>query len=148
MPRLVAPRNRKKLTEEEKQVRALAAVKETLGEESFEGLRKQWLVLRDSKLKADKKKADGLIVCLLQQNVSQRQIKALFPKLGTSRILRIRKVMDNPELAKKPRPPPSHALTPSQKEAIKTHISEFDTEDGFPCSHRRARTYFTQEGLT
>ena len=146
MPRLVAPRNTKKLSEQQKQDRALAEVKKDLGVKTCDKLSRQWDKLLQCKTHENKKKADGMIICLLLQNVSQRKIKALFTKLGTSRIIRLRGFMKNPIEAV--RPAPSHAATGEEKIAIKSFIESYATEDGYPCSHRRPRTYFVEAGLT
>ena len=95
--------------------------------------------------KKDHSSADGIIMSLLQQNLSQREIQETLG-CGVSRIGRVRKKMMNPGLTVK-RPSPYHAITPQQEADIRSHIESFDTEDGYPCAHRRPKSYFVQEGL-
>ena len=41
-----------------------------------------------------------------------------------------------------------HAVSDQDIVRLMTHIKTLETEDGFPCAHRRPRRYFTEEGLT
>ena len=56
--------------------------------------------------------------------------------------------MDEPTILDKSRPRPTHAVTQNDLDAITTHLSSFETEDGFPCAHRRLRKFFVVQGLT
>ena len=67
-------------------------------------------------------------MCLLEQNLSFRQIKALFNGLGTSRVQRIAALAKNPDKVQKVLPPPSHAATKEDIQRIKEHQLKFETE--------------------
>ena len=88
-----------------------------------------------------------MIVCLLQQQLSYRQIRAVLG-CGKGRIKRVRDTLKNPVLKNKLRKTPHHAATEEQKGDIKRHLRTYETEDGFSCSHRRQRKYFVIQGLT
>ena len=96
---------------------------------------------------ADKPVVDGLIMSLLQKNRTNTKIRAVH-KFGNSRINRIRKVMKNPTLLISKRPRPVHAVTNEDLVYLRNILATFDTEDGFPCAHRRPRKFFVQEGIT
>ena len=88
-----------------------------------------------------------MIVCLLQQGLNLGETRATLG-CGKGRIVGIRKELRNPSLKAKKNKAAHHAVTEEQKEAIKHHLRSYETEDGFSCSHRRQRKYFTREGLT
>ena len=147
--RLVVPSRKGKLSvmqkERNRKAAAKARARNKLGDVEFERLGKLWKTLKSAAHKKDHSSADGIIMSLLQQNLSQREIQETLG-CGVSRIGRVRKKMMNPGLTVK-RPPPYHAITPQQEADIRSHIESFDTEDGYPCAHRRPKSYFLQEGL-
>ena len=140
---------KEKLTSKQKEHnRALNAVKNAklaLGEERFLSLRAEWKRL--DTVGVDRDKADGMIMSLLRLELSKRMIIAVF-SCGSSRVMRIKREMMDPQVKKRVRKPPYHAVTETQKLAIKEHINSYETEDGFPCAHRRPRKYFVKQGLT
>ena len=97
--RLVAPRRTKKLSRKEQEtVRERNAEKEArrkLGEEKFETLQSRWASLDTGNGGKDQITANGMIVCLLQQNMTQREIRAVFG-CGKGRVRRIREALRNP----------------------------------------------------
>ena len=104
------------------------------------------MTLIDTKPSNYKSLADGLIMSLIQRNLSNRVIRTTFG-CGTSRIMRIRLLMTQPEQSKVIRKPPIHAVTAEELEDLKQHLLTFETEDGYPCSHRRLRKFFVKQGL-
>ena len=66
---------------------------------------------------------------LIQRNLSNIEIKATF-SCGTSRVTRIRKLMDDPNLAKVVRKPPAHAVKKQELDDLKNHIMSYGTEMG------------------
>ena len=56
--------------------------------------------------------------------------------------------MKNPKLLKKKRYTPSHAASDKDIVNLKQHLGTFETEDGFPCAHRRPRKFFVEQGVT
>ena len=84
---------------------------------------------------------------LLQQNLSNLEIRQLF-QCGNSRISKVRKIMEQPALLNNPRPKPHHAVVQDDLDALERHLMTFETEDGFPCAHRRLRKFFIVQGLT
>ena len=97
--------------------------------------------------KSNRSLIDGMIMGLVQQNLSNREIKQVF-RVGNNRIDRVRVLIENPELLNKPRPTPKHAATPEDIDRLKAHLGKYDTEDGFPCAHRRPLKFFLKQGLT
>ena len=143
--RIVIPRSSKKLTKQEKEANALARAKHKLGENEFKRV-KDLITSLSSVGGGDKSVLDGLIMGMLQHNMSNIEIRAVH-SFGNSKINRVRKVMNNPKLINSPRPRPSHAVVDKDLENLKAHLATFDTEDGFPCAHRRPRKFFVQQGL-
>ena len=145
--KLVAPRNVKKMSHDEKIHRAILRAQQQLGGESnWKKLREQYNALYTSKPENYESLADGLIMSLIQRNCSNIMIRETF-RCGGPRIRRIRKWMANPHLQKIERKPPPHAVTKKQLDELKNHIRSYDLEDGFPCAHRRPRKFFVQQGL-
>ena len=145
--RLVAKRNIRCLTPKERADRAKQRVVDKLGKTEFDRIVKQYSTLNSLKTRKSQFLIDGMIMGLIQQNLANREIRQVF-KVGNDRINRIRRVIKNPELLRKKPFVPKHAATPSDIERIKTHLELFDTEDGFPCAHRRALKFFLKQGLT
>lgn len=145
--KLVAPRNVKKMSDEEIKNRAKLRAQQLLGGESnWKKLREQYNTLYRSKPANYASLADGLIMSLIQRNFSNLMIRETF-RCGGPRIRRIRKLMANPHLQKIERKPPPHAVTEKQLDELKNHIRSYDLEDGFACAHRRPRKFFIQQGL-
>ena len=145
--RLVAPKHRKKLTQAQRDERSLLAAKEKLGNEKLVKLRKGWDSIKNSTQSDKNLVMNGMIMNLAQLNLSNNMIRAIFG-CGTSRICRIRRIMDNPDLINLKRRTPSHAVRTEDLDALKEHLSTLDTEDSFPCAHRRPQKYFLEPGLT
>lgn len=144
--KLVAARNSNKLTEAQKESRARARAIEKIGKVEYDRVK----LLIESLLavaKAKKSVLDGLVMGLLQQNLTNGEIRTLH-NFGNSRINRIRKLMANPSLIESKRPRPVHAVSNEDLAHLKHHLASFDTEDGYPCAHRRPRKFFVKEGLT
>ena len=148
---MVVPRRTKKHSQKEQErVRvenALKGARRKLGDNKFETLRDRWLSLDTGNGGTDQNTANGMIVCLLQQQLTHREIRAVFG-CGKDRIRRIRDKLRDPIGRLKIRKAPHHAATEEQKKEIKRFIRTYDTEDGFSCSHRRQRKYLLIEGLT
>ena len=118
--KLVAPRAGSRISEETRSLRAREKAKEKLGLEEFNRVQDLFRKLNVSGNK-HKKLLDGLIMGLLQKNVSNYQIRAV-TGCGISRINRIRRVIEDPTLLNKPRAKPAHAVTPEDIENLKKHL--------------------------
>ena len=90
----------------------------------------------------DQSKGDGMIISLLQLNLTGLEIRAVLG-CGGSRIARLR----HPQVAPK-KFKPKHACTEEDLKRISDHIETYQLEDGFACAHRRQKKYFTEQGLT
>ena len=125
-----------RITQAERDKRALNAARELVGIDECERLRRTWDCLKSS-TKSDKHYAmDGMIMNLAQLNLSNGLIRAIFG-CGVSRIVRVRQVMSNPDLINRKRRTPTHTATENDLDNIKVHLATLDTEDSFPCAHRR-----------
>ena len=143
--RLVAPRKSSKISPAQRVARARTQAVEKLGEPEIN--RTMQLIQSMNSVEEGKKEVmDGIIMSLLQRNLSNLQIRSIH-RFGNSRINRIRKLMRNPSLLNKRRPKPIHAVDNKDLENIKSHLSTLETEDGFPCAHRRPKKFFVEEGL-
>ena len=73
--RLVAPRNTKKMSEEQKKLRAISRAKQKLGgEDKWNKIKLQYSKLRETKPVNHESLADGLIMSLIQRNLSNNEI--------------------------------------------------------------------------
>ena len=145
--RLVAKRNTRSMTEEDKAERAKSRVILKLGDSEYNRVKQQYAKLSAVNSRKSHSLLDGMILGLIQRNLSNREIRQVF-KVGNNRINRLRSIMRNPELLIRKRFVPKHAVTPEDIARLKEHLATYDTEDGFPCAHRRARKFFVQQGLT
>ena len=145
--KLAKKRNIRKLTPDQRSERAKKRVVDKLGIREYEKLQNQFKTLAAQSSKSCKSLIDGLIMGLVQQNLSNREIQQVF-RVGNNRINRVRLLIENPELLKKERPTPKHAATPGDIDRLKAHLGKYDTEDGFPCAHRRPLKFFLKQGLT
>ena len=143
--KIVIPRSYKTLTKQEREAKALARAKYKLGDYEFKRV-KNLIASITSVSGGNKRVIDGLIMGMLQHNMSNGEIRAVHP-FGNSKINRIRKVMNDPNLMISPRPKPTHAVVDKDLENLKSHLATYDTEDGYPCAHRRPRKYFIQPRL-
>ena len=84
---------------------------------------------------------------LIQLNLSTNEIRGMF-RCGGYRINRLRKILDNPDSLKSQKRVPAHAVKRKELISLKKHLETYETEDGFPCAHRRPLKYFTLQGLT
>ena len=136
------------MTEQEKSERAKNRVIRKLGETEYNRFKQQYSNLIAAKSQKNENLIDGMIMSLIQQNLSNREVMQIF-KVGNNRINRMRKIVKNPKLLlKRKKQVPKHAATSADIDRLKTHLASYDTEDGFPCAHRRARKFFIQQGLT
>ena len=145
--RLVVPRKGNKIGRDNYLKRATASAQRKLEIDKFNQLKANYSALAAASIVKQRKLEDGLIMSLIQQNMSFDEIRAMF-KCGNSRIKRVRDIMEDPTVLDKKRPTPKHALKKDDITALKEHLSTYETEDGFPCAHRRARKFFIVQGLT
>ena len=145
--KLVVPRRGNKLGRDLLLKRATECAKRKLGSARFLKMQSDYAALSSVSSSSRKKMEDGLIMACLQENLSFDAIRSVFG-CGNSRIKRVRDIMENPSLLDKKRPTPKHAIINDDIMALKNHISTYETEDGYPCAHRRPRKFFIIEGLT
>ena len=145
--KLTKKSNIRTLTPDERSESAQKRVSDKLGNGEYEKLKNQFKTLVAQSPKSNRSLIDGMIMGLVQQNLSNREIKQVF-RVGNNRIDRVRVLIENPELLNKPRPTPKHAATPEDIDRLKAHLGKYDTEDGFPCAHRRPLKFFLKQGLT
>ena len=149
--RLIPARNIKKTSEKQQELvrdeNANISAEKKLGAAEVVVLRKRWQSLDTGNGGEDQQTGNGMIVCLLQQGLTLREIRAVLG-CGKNRILRIRRELRDPSLKKKKKKPVYYHVTEEQKEEIKRHLRTYETEYGFSCSHRRQRKYLVAEGIT
>ena len=145
--KLVAKRNVKSMTTSQLAARSKKRVIDKLGVSEYTRVRKQFENLVAIRSRKGEALIDGMIMGLVQQNLTNREIKEVL-NVGNNRIDRVRRVTANPELLKAERPKPKHAATPDDIHHLKAHLATYDTEDGYPCAHRRPLKFFLKQGLT
>ena len=141
------PRKGKRIGRDVLLKRATDSAKRKLGADKFQQLKTNYSALSTASILKRRKLEDGMIMALLQQNLSFDEIRAVF-SCGNSRIKRVRDIMEDPTILDKKRPTPKHALSKEDLAALKVHLLTYETGDGFPCAHRRARKFFIIQGLT
>ena len=99
--RLIPARNikksNKKLQELVRDQTALKSAKVQLGEQQVAVLRARWQELDTGNGGKDQETGNGMIVCLLQQNLTLREIRQVLG-CGKGRIVRIRNGLRDPSL--------------------------------------------------
>ncbi|KAI3631056.1 hypothetical protein MIR68_010546 [Amoeboaphelidium protococcarum] len=140
-------RNVQKKTEEQKRDGQMKCIFERLGgEQAAMAYKDGYLKANEVQSKESKRIADGMIVALFHLHLSQGQIRLLLGA-GSSRIQKLYKVRDNfQELAQKAPQVPKHAFKSNDIQIMKDFIQSLEVEDGYPCAHRRARTFLKTEG--
>ena len=145
--KLITKKKIKRMSADERRLRAKERVMEKLGKKEYDKVQKQFSKLVASTSSSSRPLIDGMIMGLIQQSLSNRQIRHVF-RVGNNRINRIRKVIRDPELLKTKRPAPKHAASIDDIEQLKAHLATYSTEDGYPCAHRRQLKYFLVQRLT
>jgi len=88
--------------------------------------------------------ADGLIISLINQDLSEIEIRS-FLNVGGYRIARIRAELKDPSLRERLRVLPPHVFTQEDRDRIQDFVDAQASENGFPCAHGRIKTYLLEE---
>jgi hypothetical protein len=121
-------------------------VMEKLGsQEQVSEVQESWTKLKTKRGERDWEKANGIILNLIDVGLSEIEIRSILP-VGSSRIQRLRSY--DPSVAPISSGAPLHALNRKDIAFFKGFIEGIDTEDGFPCGHRRPKKYVLEEGAT
>ena len=120
--KLVALRKSRKLSYEEKCTRAIARAKATLGVDEVTRIQQLFESLNIAG-NSSRKVLDGVIMTLLQKNLSHFQIRAV-TGVGGPRIDRVYRIMKNPSLLNKKRPKPRHAITTEDLNNLKSDLQK------------------------
>ena len=123
--RLVAKMNVRSMTPEETAKRAKGRVIEKLGKSEYDRMLKQYLTPSELNTTESQSLIDGMIMSLIQQNLTDRMIRQVFA-VGNNRIKRIRKIIKNPELLVKKPFVPKHAASSADIGRIKAHLATYD----------------------
>jgi hypothetical protein len=126
---------KKKMTPREKNEKTKRNILHALGESGTRILAR-WNSLNPKLNHEDWMHQNGMIICLIDQGLSQIQIR-MFLGCGGSRIERLR------HYEKSERKPPAHKFSEATVLYMKEIVSKWNTEDGFPCAHRKPRQYVT-----
>ncbi|CAM6105554.1 unnamed protein product [Calypogeia fissa] len=113
-------------------------------------LRASWAALDTGYGGLEWEQGEGIIITLLNQGLSQKEIRALIP-VGGYKIHRIKCAVDFGFVdfhTKRPKRVPVHAVTSDQLQFLKVDVNSWKVEDGFPCAHHRPRTYLLEENIT
>lgn len=129
---------------EGKKVVAIERIRARFGKDKLAELKTTYHDLQASK---GFEEADGVIMTCLSMGMSNVEIN-VFLNVGTSRITRLRKRMLLGADFVKVQHTRSHKFSAETVLFLRQQMKTWKVEDGFPCPHRRARQYFTEEGLT
>ncbi|CAK9266760.1 unnamed protein product [Sphagnum jensenii] len=135
----------------DRKTNALERVVKKMGEESLNALKETWNAMKTGYGEVEWEQGEGVILGLMAQGYSDREIKALLG-VGGSRVSRLRKIhkdgMWDGSHTRRPMKVPHHALSSDDLTAFIEDCKTWELEDGFPCSHRRPRQYFVEAKLT
>jgi hypothetical protein len=92
----------------------------------------------------DWEKANGIIINLRNLGASEIELRSVF-NVGSSRVHRLDHYDPEQDVGPKV---PAHAFSAETLAFLKEVADTWETEDGFPCVHRRPRHYFTEAGIT
>jgi hypothetical protein len=122
-----------------------------MGEESLNALKETWNAMKTGYSEAEWEHGEGVILGLMVQGYSNREIKALLG-IGGSRVSRLRKIHKDGTWdgshTRCPMKVPHHALSSDDLTAFIEDYKMWELEDGFPCLHRRPCQYFVEAKLT
>ena len=120
--KLVAPRRGKKSTKAERRDRALDRAKSILGQSEFDRVQ---TLFQSMNVVGNKSRPvlDGIIMGLLQRNLSHYQIRSV-TGIGGPRVKRVERVMKNPALLNKKRPRPHHAVSDEDVDNLKSDLQK------------------------
>ncbi|CAM6105951.1 unnamed protein product [Calypogeia fissa] len=113
-------------------------------------LRETWSKMQTNYGQLEWMQSEGVIIGLINQGLSQKEIRAMLP-VGGYRCARLKKAIEtNFENfhTKCGQQKGSTTVTEEQLNFVKTHATAWAIEDGFPCAHRCPRTYILEEGVT
>lgn len=113
-------------------------------------LRQTWASLDTGYGGLEWEQSEGLIMALIHQGLSQKEIRATLP-VGGYKCSRIKVAIENGFTdfhTRRPRQVSSHAVTKEQLKFLQDDVGCWPSEDGFPCAHRRPRTYHTEENIS
>jgi transposase len=135
----------------DRKTNALERVVKKMGEESFNALKETWNAMKTRYDEAEWEQGEGVILGLMAQGYSNREIKALLG-VGGSHVSRLRKIYKDRTWdgshTRRPMKVPHHVLSSDDLTAFIEDCKTWELEDGFPCSHGRPRQYFVEAKLT
>jgi hypothetical protein len=135
----------------DRKTNALERVVKKMGEKSLNALKETWNAMKTGYGEAEWEQGEGIILRLMAQGYSDREIKALLG-VGGSRVSQLRKIHKDGTWdgshTRRPMKVPHHALSSDNLTAFIEDCKTWELEDGFPCSHRRPRQYFVEAKLT
>ncbi|CAK9229226.1 unnamed protein product [Sphagnum troendelagicum] len=135
----------------DRKTNALERVVKKMGEESLNALKETWNAMKTGYGEAEWEHGEGVILGLMAQGYSDREIKAL-RGVGGSRVSQLRKIHKDgtwdESHTRRPMKVPHHALSSDYLTAFIEDFKTWELEDGFPCSHRRPRQYLVEAKLT
>ena len=140
-------RNTKNSTREENAYKR--AVSKLKSEDNVKAIQNTWNNLKHQYGEREWEQGEGIIITLIQQGLSEREIRSFLP-VGGSKLQRLRKALQSgfeDFHTRKKKPIPSHALSEEDLAFIKADVETWELEDGFPCSHRRPRQYLVEQGI-
>jgi len=124
----------------DRKTNALERVVKKMGEESLNALKEMWNAMKTGYGEAKWEQGKGVILGLMAQGYSDREIKALLG-VGGSHVSRLRKIHKDGTWdgshTRHPMKVPHHTLSSDDLTAFIENCKTWELEDGFPCSHRR-----------
>jgi hypothetical protein len=135
----------------DRKTNALERVVKKMGEKSLNALKETWNAMKTGYGEAEWEQGEGIILRLMAQGYSDREIKALLG-VGGSRVSRLRKIHKDGTWdgshTRRPMKVPHHALSSDDLTTFIEDCKMWELEDGFPCSHRQPCQYFVEAKLT
>lgn len=130
---------------EEKRASAEKRVIERYGAETVNGLRENWQIL--NALDGDSEEAKGFIISMISMGMSQIEIRSIIP-VGGYRVAAWQKRVALGETYIAPQRSASHKFNEATRIFLSGVMETWNLEEGFPCPHRRLKSYFVEDGMT
>ena len=140
-------KNTKVQSVEMKKEKTLNRILKKVGKEAMENMKNTYGNLSCGNDKDKKLQADGIFLNLMDMEINNNDIK-FFLCCGGSRVNRLRQAKESGFKMSKEKKIPKHAFIEDDIELIRSYVNALQTEEGYPCSHRRLKHYLLEEGIT
>jgi transposase len=126
------------------------AVRKLGGMEAVIELRDSWSKMESGYGGREWEHTEGVIIGLINQGLSQKEIRAVLP-VGGFCCARLKKAVNTNFVDFHTKHGPavgSNVVTTEELQFLEDDVAGWETEDGFPCAHRRPWKYLMEENIS